>query len=56
MSDRIELTDQQDIAFTSMATGANVTGATLPSGLRIPKTGTWIVISRGVIMKRELTG
>ena len=38
------LTDPNDIAFSTIAQKAIVTKATLPSGLKVPDIGQWVII------------
>lgn len=33
----------QNLLFAKIAQGSRVTGATLPSGFKVPKDGVWIV-------------
>lgn len=47
----IVLKDERDIMLANIAQNAVVTGATLPSGLKIPNTGTWIVVKHKIINK-----
>jgi len=47
----IVLKDDRDIMLVNIAQNAIVTGATLPSGLKIPNTGTWIVVKHTIINK-----
>ena len=42
----IEFIDNDDIAFSKIAQGAKITGATLPSGLCIPKNGNWSIYDK----------
>ena len=37
------LTDPNDIAFSSIAQKSTVTASTLPSGLKVPDIGQWIL-------------
>ena len=43
MESTIQLADPHDILFSRIAQRAIVTGATLPSGLVVPKEGMWII-------------
>lgn len=49
MPTTIVLKDGNDVAFAHIAQGAIVTGAILPSGLQIPKTGRWIITQDTVV-------
>jgi len=39
----IRLNKPNDIAFSNLAQGAKITGATLPSGYKVPNSGTWVI-------------
>ena len=39
----IRLNKPNDIAFSNLAQGAKITGATLPSGYKVPNRGTWVI-------------
>ena len=39
----IRLNKPNDIAFSNLAQGAKITGATLPSGYKVPNHGTWVI-------------
>lgn len=41
----------QDLLFAKIAQGARVAGATLPSGLKVPKDGVWIVKGDKIILR-----
>tara|TARA_Y100000591_G_scaffold329369_1_gene357785 strand:- start:997 stop:1191 length:195 start_codon:yes stop_codon:yes gene_type:complete len=43
------LTDPNDIAFSSVAQKATVTSATLPSGLKVPDIGQWLIIDHYLV-------
>lgn len=43
------LTDSNDIAFSKIAQKATVTSATLPSGLKVPNIGKWIIIDHYLV-------
>ena len=48
VSDRnrvILLTEENDKAFARMAGGSRVTGATLPSGLKVPSIGNLVIFN-----------
>ena len=45
----IKLNKPNEIAFSNIAQKACVTGATLPSGYIVPKTGYWIINSNFLI-------
>ena len=45
------LEDVRDIAFAKIAQGARVDGATLPSGLKVPKTPGRMWIIRGAFIQ-----
>ena len=47
--DYIQLHDQNDILFATIADGALVTGATLPSGLKVPMSGAWKIDGYSVV-------
>lgn len=51
--DYLELNDPQDIAFSKIAQGARVDGATLPSGLKVPVTPGSMWIIRGQFVYNE---
>ena len=50
----IELKDPNDIAFSNIAQNATVTGATLPSGLKIPNDGIWKIYSTMIIKNFQI--
>lgn len=54
---RMILTDPRDIAFAKLAPGAQVDGATLPSGLKVPVTdgSTWVVCGTYIRCISEVT-
>ena len=39
----IKLNKPNDIAFSNIAQGAQITGATLPSGYKVPEEGYWVI-------------
>ena len=43
------LTDPNDIAFSAIAQKATVSNATLPSGLKVPGLGKWIIIDHYLV-------
>ena len=43
------LTDTNDVAFSKIAQKSKVTGATLPSGLKVPDIGNWILIDHYLV-------
>ena len=43
------LTDPNDIAFSAIAQKAIVTKATLPSGLKVPDIGQWVIIDHYLV-------
>lgn len=43
------LSDPNDIAFSKIAQKATVTAATLPSGLKVPDIGKWIIIDHYLV-------
>ena len=43
------LTDPNDIAFSSIAQKSTVTAATLPSGLKVPDIGKWVIIDHYLV-------
>lgn len=45
----IKLNKSNDIAFSNIAQGAKVTGATLPSGYKIPIHGNWVIKDNFII-------
>jgi hypothetical protein len=51
----ILLDDVQDISFAHIAQGARVDGATLPSGLKVPKTSgmKWIIEGQKIRCMQE---
>ena len=51
----IKLTDQNDLIFSQVAQKAPVTGATLPSGLKISPFGDWKIIDRCIVNIGYLT-
>tara|TARA_B100000579_G_scaffold435123_1_gene457606 strand:+ start:134 stop:379 length:246 start_codon:yes stop_codon:yes gene_type:complete len=51
----IHLTENVDKMLADIAQNAIVTGTTLPSGLKIPKKGTWVISKHMVIKKRHKT-
>jgi hypothetical protein len=44
----LSLVAPQDLAFAAIAQHAIVTGATLPSGVKVPTDGNWIIIGQCV--------
>ena len=50
----IELKDPNDIAFSNIAQNATVTGAILPSGLKIPNDGIWKIYSTMIIKNFQI--
>jgi len=50
-NEAIEFTDPNDIAFSQISQKATVSGATMPSGLKIPTRGKlWRIINNYAIM------
>jgi hypothetical protein len=49
----IDLKYENDINFAKIAQNSVVTGATLPSGLKIPKHGHWVIKGEKVINRKE---
>jgi len=45
----IKLTNQNDLIFSQVAQKATVTGATLPSGLKISPFGDWKIIDSCIV-------
>ncbi len=45
----IILNNINDINFSMIAQKASVTGATLPSGLKVPNSGNWIIIDNYIV-------
>ena len=43
------LTDPNDIAFSSMAQKSKVTSAILPSGLKVPDIGNWVIMDHYLV-------
>ena len=43
------LTDTNDIDFSTIAQKSTVTAATLPSGLKVPDIGRWIIIDHYLV-------
>ena len=50
----IRLKDPNDISFTNIAQNATVTGATLPSGLKIPDDGVWKIYGNLIIKNYQI--
>lgn len=50
----IWLNQPDDIAFSNIAQNATVTGATLPSGFKVPTTGKWVVKNDFIVDKESL--
>ena len=48
-SNIINLTDPNDLIFSKIAQKATVTGATLPSGLKISQFGDWKIIDSCIV-------
>lgn len=48
-SNIINLTDPNDLIFSKIAQKATVTGATLPSGLKISPFGDWKIIDSCIV-------
>ena len=49
MSNVIVLNDINDINFSIIAQKSLVTGAIMPSGLKVPNSGKWIIIDNYII-------
>ena len=49
----IHLKHEQDIAFSNIAQNARVTGAILPSGLQVPKSGDWVIQNNSVVLLKK---
>ena len=49
MDNVIVLNNINDVNFSMIAQKASVTGATLPSGLKVPNSGNWIIIDNYII-------
>ena len=43
------LTNPNDIAFSTIAQKSIVTGATLPSGFKVPQLGHWVIIDNYLV-------
>jgi len=54
-SNIINLTDPNDLIFSKIAQKATVTGATLPSGLKISPYGDWKIIDSFIVNIAYLT-
>tara|TARA_A100001011_G_scaffold399933_1_gene511149 strand:+ start:571 stop:786 length:216 start_codon:yes stop_codon:yes gene_type:complete len=50
----IKLNKPNDIAFSNIAQNACVTGATLPSGFKVPESGQWIINSNFLVNTDEV--
>tara|TARA_Y100000996_G_C22010404_1_gene432473 strand:+ start:249 stop:467 length:219 start_codon:yes stop_codon:yes gene_type:complete len=50
----IKLSQPDDIAFSNIAQNAIVTGATLPSGFKVPAEGNWVVKNDFIVDKETL--
>ena len=50
----IKLNQPDDIAFSNIAQNAIVTGATLPSGIKVPESGKWVVKNDFIVDKETL--
>lgn len=50
----IRLKEPNDISFTNIAQNATVTGATLPSGLKIPDDGVWKIYGNLIIKNHQI--
>ena len=53
--DIIKLNKSNDFAFSSIAQGAKITGAILPSGYKVPNHGTWVIKDNYLININEIT-
>ena len=51
---RLELVDASDQAFAEVAQLSVVTGAMLPSGLRVPSEGHWFIQGTAAIQRLRL--
>ena len=51
----IRLIEPDDIAFSNIAQNAIVTGATFPSGFKVPTTGNWIIKNDFIVDKETLS-
>ena len=50
----IKLTADQDIMFSKIAQGAIVTGAILPSGLKVPSDGKWTIFNNFIMKNLQI--
>ena len=50
----IKLNHPDDIALSNIAQNAIVTGATLPSGFKVPESGKWVVKNDFIVDKETL--
>lgn len=50
----IKLTTDQDIMFSKIAQGAIVTGAILPSGLKVPSDGKWTIFNNFIMKNLQI--
>ena len=49
----IRLTHKQDLAFASIAQESLVSGTILPSGLQVPRDGSWIMKGACVVLRSD---
>ena len=49
----IKAATQRDEDFLRLVQGADITSGTLPSGIKIPETGRWVVIGNNVVDIQE---
>ena len=50
----IKLTENNDILFSNIAQNAIVTGAILPSGLKVPDDGEWKIYDKFIIKNFQI--